>query len=104
MLNDDDLIINDEKFLKLSGNNALGNRYFYSTDPPAAPLNIRFQQNPKFESQVMVWIAISAKDASEVYVHRGKQAWEQEIYLKECINRRLSLFVDKYRSNRNFFV
>ena len=102
LLNDDDLIIDDEKFFKLSGNNVLGNRYFYSTDPSAAPPDIRFQQKTKFESKVMVCMcmAISAKGVSNVYVHRGKQAVDQKIYLKECINR---LFVDKYHSNGNFF-
>ena len=102
MLNDYDLIIDDEKFFKLSGNNALGNRYFYSTDPSAAPPNIRFQQKTKFESKIMVWMAISAKGVSNVYAHRGKQAEDQKIYLKECINRRLLPFVDKYHSKGNF--
>ena len=102
LLNDYDLIIDDEKFFKLSGNNVLGNRYFYSTDPSAAPPNIRFQQKTKFESKVMVWMAISAKGVSNVYVHRGKQAVDQKIYLKECINRRLLPFADKYHSNGNF--
>ena len=32
LLNDYDLIIDDENFLKLFGNNALENQYFYSTD------------------------------------------------------------------------
>ena len=45
---------------------------------------------------------ISAKSISNVYVHRGKQAVDQKIYLKECINRRLLPFVDKYHSNGNF--
>ena len=88
LLNDEDLIIDDEKFFKLSGNNVLGNRYFYSTDRSAAPPNIRFQQKTKFESKVRVWMAISAKGVSNVYVHRGKQPVDQKIYLKECINRR----------------
>ena len=103
MLNDDDLIIDDEKFFKLSVNNVLGKRYFYSTDPSAAPPNIRFQQKTKFESKVRVWMAISAKGVSNVYVHRGKQPVDQKIYLKEYINRRLLPFVDKYRSNGNIF-
>ena len=85
MLNDYDLIIDDENFFKSCGNSALGNRYFYSTDPSAAPRNIRFQQKTKFESKVMVWMAISVKGVSNVYVHRGKQAVDQKIYLKECI-------------------
>ena len=83
LLNDYDLIIDDEKFFKLSGNNALGNRYFYSTDRSAAPPNIRFQQKAKFESKIMVWMAISAMGVSNVYVHRGKQAVDQKIYLKQ---------------------
>ena len=49
----------------------------------------------------MVWMAISAKGVSNVYVHRGKQAVDQKIYLKEYINRRLLPFVDKYHSNGN---
>ena len=75
LLNDYDLIIDDEKFFKLSGNNALGNRYFYSTDPSAAPPNIRFQQKTKFESKVMVWMAIPAKGVSNVYVHQVNKLW-----------------------------
>ena len=50
----------------------------------------------------MVWMAISGKDASNVYAHRGKRAVDQKIYLKECINRRLLPLVDKYHSNGNF--
>ena len=34
----------------------------------------------------MVWTAISAKNVSNIYVHRGLQAVDQNIYLKECIN------------------
>ena len=82
-------------FLNLSENDALGKRYFYSTDPSAVPPNIRLQENTKLEYKVMVWMTISVKDVSNVYVHRGNQALD---HLKECINR---LFVDKYHSNEN---
>ena len=88
LLNDDNLIIDDEKFFKLSGNNALRNRHFYSTDRSVAPLNVRLQQKIKFESKIKVWMAISAKSVSKPYVHRDKQAVNQKIYLIECINRR----------------
>ena len=96
LLNDDDLIIDDEK---LSGTNTLGKRYFYSTDPSATSPNIRFQEKTKLECKIMMWMAISAQGISNVYVHRGNQARDQKIYLKECINR---LFVDKYHSNGEF--
>ena len=52
----------------------------------------------------MMWMAISAKGASHVYVHRGTQALDQKIYLKECINRRWLPFVDKYHSNGSFIL
>ena len=101
LLNDYDLIIDDEKYFKLSAENVLGNRYYYSTDPSSAPPNIRFQQHIKFEPKVMVWMAISSKGASNVYVHQSKQAVDQQIYLKECIDRRLLPFINKYHSNKN---
>ena len=66
------------------------------------PPNVRYQQKIKFESKIMVWMTISGKSVSNVYVHRGKQAMDQKIYPKECTNRRLLPFVDKYHSNGNF--
>ena len=39
----------------------------------------------------MIWMTISSKDASVIYVHKSKQAVNQETYLKECIDRRLLL-------------
>lgn len=102
LLNNYDLITDDKKVLKLFGNNVLGNLCFYSTDSSAVPPKIRFQQKAKFESKVMVWVAISSKRLSYVHVHRSKQAVEQKTYLKECINRRLLPFVDKYHSDGNF--
>ena len=47
-------------------------------------------------------MAISAKGVSNVYIHRGKQAVDQKIYLKECINRRFQPFVHKCHYNGNF--
>ena len=45
------LIIDDEKF---SVNKVFGKRFFDSTDPSAARLNIWFQQKIKFQSKIMV--------------------------------------------------
>ena len=65
-------------------------------------LLLRFQRKTKFKYKVMVWMATSVKGVSNVYVHRGKQARDQKILLKECINRRLLPFVDNYHSNGKF--
>ena len=88
LLNGCDLTLDDEKYFKLSGDNIGDNRFFYSTDPATAPPNIKFPKKQKFEAKIMIWMAISSKDVSDVYVHRSKQAIRQTTYLDECINKR----------------
>ena len=47
LLNDCELIMDDEKYFKLTGNNVVGNRYFHSTDPITAPPKVNFQCTSK---------------------------------------------------------
>jgi len=97
-----DLILDDEKFFKLTGDNVNCNRLFYSTDPATAPPDIKFRKKKKFEPKVMIWMAVSSKGVSNVYVHKNKQAINQDTYLNECINKRLLPFVEKHHSNGNY--
>ena len=39
--------MDDEKYFKLTENNVVGNRYFYSTDPATVPLKVKFQCKSK---------------------------------------------------------
>ena len=50
----------------------------------------------------MIWMGMSSKGASDTYVHKSKQAVNQETYLKEYIDKRLLPFIAKYRSNGNY--
>ena len=102
LLNGCDLIIDDEKYFKLTGNNIIGNRYFYSTDPATASPKVKFQCKTKFEAKVMIWMGMSSNGTSDIYVHKSIQAVNQETYLKECINKRLLPFIAKYHSNGNY--
>lgn len=102
LLDESDLIIDDEKYFKLSGNNVIGNRYYYSMNPATTPPNIKFQKKAKFEPKVMIWMAMSSKGISNFYVHKSKQGVDQGTYLKECINKRLIPFIDKYHSDGNY--
>ncbi|CAF4523611.1 unnamed protein product [Rotaria magnacalcarata] len=43
-----------------------------------------------------------SKGVSDVYIHRGKQAVLQTTYLKECINKGLLPFIEKYHHNGNY--
>ncbi|CAF1363735.1 unnamed protein product [Rotaria magnacalcarata] len=50
----------------------------------------------------MIWMAMSSKGVSDVYIHRSKQAVLQTTYLKECINKTLLPFIEKYHHNGNY--
>ena len=49
-----DLILDDEKFFTLTEDNVIGSRFFYCTDPTAAPADIKFRKKKKFEPKIMV--------------------------------------------------
>jgi hypothetical protein len=50
----------------------------------------------------MIWMAMSSKEVSNVYVHESNQVVDQETYLKECIDRRLLLFIEEHLSHGNY--
>ncbi|CAF2036103.1 unnamed protein product [Rotaria magnacalcarata] len=97
-----DPILDDENFFTLTGDNVIGNRFFYSTDLTTAPVDIKFRKKKKFESKIMIWMAISSKGVSDVYVHKSKQAIRQDTYLNQCINKRLLPFIEKYHQDNNY--
>ena len=96
MLKTIDLIMNNEKYFKLTGNNVVGNRYFYSTDPPTAPPKVKFKCNTKFQPKMMIWMGMSSKDASDIYVHKSRQALNQET------NVSIKDYRPKYHSNGDY--
>jgi transposase len=102
LLNGCDLILDDEKYFKLTGDNVMGNRLFYSTDPNNAPVDVKFQKKRKFEPKIMIWMAISSKGISDVYVHKSKQAIRQKIYIDQCIKKRLLPFIKKFHHDGNY--
>ena len=97
-----DITLGDEKFFTLSTADVEGNAYFYSTDPSTAPIDIKFKKMMKFEPKIMVWMAVSSKDTSDVYVHRSNEAIHQDVYLNECIIKRLLPLVQNYHQNDEF--
>ncbi|CAF3559941.1 unnamed protein product [Rotaria socialis] len=76
--------------------------FFYSTNPVTSPPNIKFQKRKIFEPKLMIWMAMSSKGVSDVYIHRSKQAVLQTTYLKECINKGLLPFIEKYHHNGSY--
>ena len=72
LLSDCDLILDDEKSFTLTGDNVIDNRVFYSTDPTRASADIKFRKKKKFEVKIMVWMGMSFKALSHLYVHKSK--------------------------------
>ena len=96
------IILDDEKYFSLTNSDIGGNRFYYSTDPEETPIHIRFKQKKKFEPKLMIWMVMSSKGVSEIYIHESNQAVRQEIYLDECIEKRLIPFIRNHYHDQNF--
>ena len=51
---------------------------------------------------MLVWICLSAKGISSVYYVPSGQAINQEVYLKNCIKKRLIPFINAHHSDGNY--
>ena len=85
------LILDDENYFSLNGGDISCIRKYYTTDRSTALPEVKFKTKMKFESKLLVWIAVSQKGISSIYVHRSTIAIKQETYLHDCIRKRLSI-------------
>ncbi|CAF3275450.1 unnamed protein product [Rotaria sp. Silwood2] len=58
----------------------------------------------EFPPKVLVWMAMSSKGVSNIYVHKSLQAIFTSIYLNECINERLLPFIEKYHKTDDYVL
>ena len=87
-------ILDDESYFTFSNSTLSGNDVFYSDDVNNAPKNVRFKLKKKYE-KVIDLIAISPKGFRQnSYFKTGKNAINKEIYLNECIQKRLIHFIE----------
>jgi transposase len=89
------LVMDDEKYFTFTADIA-SNRSYYTSDPSTTPPDIKFKRRTKFEPKLLVWMAVSPKGMSRVYVHRSKIAVRTQTYLNECIRKRLIPFINRY--------
>ncbi len=80
-----DVVMDDEKYFKLSNYYVPGNNKYYSENKTQAPLSIKYKKKVKFEPQVLVWVVMSSRGLSEIYVHTSKISVDQNIYIKNCL-------------------
>ena len=94
------LILDDEKYFSLNGDIACYRKY-YTTDRSTALPKVKFKTKIKFEPKLLVWMAVSQKGISSIYVHRSTIAIKQETYLHDCIRKRLLPFINHHHKNDN---
>ena len=92
--------MDDEKYFLLHNELIAANRGFYTSDPSAAPPEVKFKSTQKFEPKILVWIAISESAISTPFFAEQQQTVTQTTYLNKCIKARLMPFIEKYHHKK----
>jgi hypothetical protein len=95
-------ILDDEKYFTLSNSNVNGNNTYYTSNAKEAADHVYYKFKSKYESKILPWIANSKYSVTRPFFMQTSLAINQEVYLEQCIKRRLMPFIAKYHSNDNY--
>ena len=79
-----------------------GNDSYYTNYRTQTPDDVKHFNKAKYEPKVVVWIAISPKGLSKPYFRPSGMAINQEVYLNECIIKRLVPFIQEHHSDGKY--
>lgn len=97
-------IEDDESYFTLSHSTVAGNDGYYTSDVSAAPPSVKFTTKKKFESKVLVWIAIGPAGVSKPLIRKSGLSINAERYLDLCIKRRLVPYIhENYQEGEYIF-
>ena len=97
-----DFIIDDESYFTLSNSVLAGNDSYYTNYRTQTPDDVKHFNKAKYEPKVVVWIAISPKGLSKPYFRPSGIAINQEVYLNECIIKRLVQCIQEHHSDGKY--
>lgn len=98
------IFMDDETYFDLDGHSFYGGeRFSFSKSIDGVPDDIRFREKAKFGKKLMLWIAISDYGHSEPYFHESLGAINADIYVKECIEKRLIPMLNNNQNNLHVF-
>jgi transposase len=97
-----EFILDDESYFTFSNSSVAGNDGFYTSDVSGAPASLKYTKKEKFEKKVLTWVAMSPKGLSQPLIRKSGLAINGEIYLEQCIKRRLIPFINKHHSDDNY--
>ena len=74
ILNGCDSVLDDEKYFGLSSDNVHCNQRYYTTDPSTTSSDVKYKKKKEYAPKLLVWMGMSSKGTSNIYVHKSKQA------------------------------
>ena len=83
------IILDDESYFPLKHDEMPGNDGFYSDNKKNTPFSVKYKTKQKFALKVIIWLAISKRGHSDVYVKPSDLAINSRVYIDECIRARL---------------
>ena len=83
---------------------AQGNdNYYYTIDKSLCPDSIRFDGKEKYSDKVMFWVAIFNRGLSKPLFRPSKsEAVNSDIYINECLEKRLLPFIREHHPDSNY--
>ena len=97
------IILDDEKYFTLAGDNMPGNDNYYTNNKPACSDEIRFIGKEKFPKKVLVWLAISDRGISKPFIQpSGAVAINSSIYVDKCLNKLLLPFIQEHHADLKY--
>ena len=102
--NDDiDIIMDDETYVTMNGHPFGNNKYYYDSGTKTVDENTKFIEHEKYPKKLLLWLAISKKGRSQLYIrHQKEGAINGQVYRDECIRKRLLPFIKKHYANNNY--
>lgn len=89
------LVIDDETYVQMDNQQVAGNQYYHARQPGDVSPAQRLRSCQKFPKKFLVWQCLDeAGHVSEPFICEGTMNWE--IYLKECLQKRMLPFIQKY--------
>ena len=98
--NEDDVIMDDEKYFTVDGSDTNYNNFYYTHPSLEVPENVMLKKS-KFPAKVMIWMAISVKGMSNIFVVKSGNAVNGSVYKDKCLPK-LKKFINKYHSDGKY--
>ena len=95
-------VIDDETYLTLAHTTINGNNLFYTSDVNETPSSVKYTEMAKYEEKLCLWSAISNKGICKPYFALPRTMVNSELYLKECIKKRLMPFIEENHSDGDY--